>query len=87
MEDETRNHDFDLVNNALTELMKFFDTCQIFCTREEPTLEEAGKQTEAFSAGLGNWYARYGQIREWVDNGGVMHHGPLPSDEEDNQEN
>lgn len=67
-DDELRSHDEKIVNAAVADLLRHFDTVQIFVTRQEPG--NAG--TVGFSDGLGNWYARMGQVRQWVDNGGAM---------------
>lgn len=40
-----------------------FDSIQVFATRVEPGPDGA---TESFTTGIGNWYARHGQAREWV---------------------
>jgi len=48
--------------DAVNALSDFFDTVQIFTTRHESN--DIG--TIAFQRGSGNWYARFGQIKEWV---------------------
>lgn len=40
-----------------------FDTVQIFCTKFKP----GEGDTMSYSDGYGNWYARYGQVGEWVN--------------------
>jgi hypothetical protein len=67
MPDEIQEHDEKHVNGVIDQLLKHFDTVQVFVTRQEPD-----GQTVAFSPGKGNWYARYGQITEWLENGGSM---------------
>lgn len=42
--------------------MEHFDSVQVFCTRR---LDKDGN-TRTVAIGDGNWYARYGQVREWV---------------------
>jgi hypothetical protein len=58
-EDEKR------VRTAVQTLAEFFDTVQIFCTRQENT--EGG--TIHVQRGEGNWFARVGQTRDWL-----LHH-------------
>lgn len=61
---EIQQHDEEFVNQKVTELMKFFDACQVFVTRCEPD-----GRTMAYSAGRGNFYARIGLIQEWCSRG------------------
>ena len=61
--DSRRDSETALVDAAVESLGEHFDTVQIFVTRHEPTTEDG---TIAFRSGAGNWYARYGQIREWL---------------------
>jgi hypothetical protein len=68
--DELRQHDEQYVEGIVTELLKHFDTVQIFVTRQEPDAH-----TVAVSIGRGNWYARYGQVAAWWENGGAMEKG------------
>ena len=51
------------VEDAMNSLSEHYDTVQIFVTRYEPTIEGG---TVNASLGSGNWYARYGQVREWL---------------------
>ena len=53
-----------LIEGALTTLGDHFDSVHIFCTRYEPETKVGG--TSAINKGVGNWFARYGQIREWL---------------------
>jgi hypothetical protein len=66
-DDEIEASDKSVIDKCLGELMRHFDTAQVFVTRQE------GPDTVAASRGLGNWYARVGQVQEWLDNGGAMH--------------
>lgn len=59
---ETKTEDIDRLNKAIEDLGEFFDTVQIFTTRHEPT--KGG--TITFNRGSGNWFARRGQIQEWM---------------------
>lgn len=61
--DEHLQPDFALVKKLASELGEHFDTVQVFCTRHEPGSDD-GTVTVAF--GTGNWFGRYGQVREWV---------------------
>lgn len=59
----TEPDDMKLLDNALKLISEHFDTVQIFATRHEP---EVHTGTVNSYKGVGNWYARYGQIKEWV---------------------
>ncbi len=81
MSDEIKEHDEEFVQGIVTQLLQHFDSVQVFVTRQVPD-----GQTLAFSPGRGNWYARYGQIVEWVKNGGAMRiSGQGESTEEDEE--
>ena len=67
-DDDIQKHDEELVEGVVSQLMQHFDTVQVFVTRVEPSGETIG-----FGPGRGNWYARYGQVHEWLENGGAMH--------------
>lgn len=59
-------HDSDLrmVRECVDKLGEHFDSVQIFCTRHESG-QEGG--TINIPLGTGNWFARYGQIRNWIN--------------------
>ncbi len=59
----TPEQDAALIWKALHSLGEHFDSVHIFATRHEPA---EAKGTITFNDGVGNWYARYGQIREWL---------------------
>jgi hypothetical protein len=64
-EDEQSNQnerDFQRIQASCVGLGEHFDTVHILATK----LTDDGRDTVKFSWGKGNWYARYGQIREWV---------------------
>ena len=65
---EVQEADLNRVSKAIADLLPYFDTVQIFVTRLEPD-----GNTMSCSDGKGNWYSRFGQVREWLDNGGAMH--------------
>lgn len=52
-----------VVNDAIQKLSEHFDTVQVFTTRYEPNNEG---NTIGLQMGQGNWYARFGHIKEWV---------------------
>jgi hypothetical protein len=54
--------DLRLLKDHTSKLMEKFDTVMIFTTRHEPG---TGGTVHA-QWGSGNWYARYGQVREWL---------------------
>lgn len=58
----SRESDLEKVKRACADLGEHFDTVQIFTTRHEPT--EGG--TRNISWGSGNWFARYGQTKNWI---------------------
>ena len=49
-----------MVEQALMQLSEHFDTVTIFTTRHEQG------ETHVIEEGIGNWFARYGQIKVWV---------------------
>ena len=63
MSEQMRNNDMERVQKALDTLAEHFDSVHIFCTRHEGGQLGA---TVKMSMGVGNWFARYGQIREWL---------------------
>lgn len=55
-------NDHNVVAKALDNLGEHFDTVQIFCTRngiEDQSLVNV-------TAGIGSWYARYGQVKDFI---------------------
>lgn len=57
-----RDRDMEILRRASVQLMEHFETVQIFVTRDNGPEGE----TMAANYGGGNWYARSGQIREWI---------------------
>lgn len=57
--------DMGRIQECLNHLSEHFDTVQIFCTRHEAEIENG---TIACTRGIGNWFARKGQVQEWVRN-------------------
>lgn len=57
----TQKRDRDVVDKALDSLMEFFDAVQIVASRTDQ------EGTVMVSRGRGNWYARVGMSKEFVD--------------------
>lgn len=57
-----RDKDVEMLKKHLHELGEHFETVHIFLTKHEPVIDEG---TVTLQMGVGNWYARYGQITEW----------------------
>lgn len=55
--------DLALVKRHVEELGEHFDAIQIFASRYEPALEDG---TVNVQMGTGNWFARYGHVRDWL---------------------
>ena len=52
--------DMEMLRKHLSALSEVFDSVQIFTTRFLPD-----GNTMTASKGSGNWYSRYGQVKEW----------------------
>lgn len=65
MSDEAKNRDAELeiIRRHADQLGEHFDAVHIFATKHLPS-EMGG--TATFQLGVGNWYARYGHIHEWM---------------------
>ena len=59
----SQDADESLVEKTARELGEHFDTVQIFCTRHDSGSEGG---TIHVTKGVGNYFARYGQCREWL---------------------
>lgn len=55
--------DLQRIEAVISQLGEHFDSVMIFCTRHDEG-QEGG--TVNCALGSGNWYARYGQCREWL---------------------
>jgi hypothetical protein len=55
--------DLAMLKTHANQLAEHFDSVQIFATRHEAGTEDG---TVTVNHGTGNWFARYGQIVEWV---------------------
>lgn len=62
--EDQKSIDQDVLKKAFQLLSEHFDTVQIFTTRHEPVTESG---TLEYSHGIGNYYARIGQIGMWVE--------------------
>lgn len=61
-EPDREGEDLKRLRNATAQLMEHFDTVHIFATRHI----DSDTGTVAAQHGEGNWYARRGQIGDWV---------------------
>lgn len=61
-ESAERERLLELVKFHTRELMKHFDSVQFFGTLIDPN----DGATDAIDHGAGNWYARYGQVVDWL---------------------
>ena len=61
--DPEAEEDVEIVKKACTALGEHFDTVHVFATRHDPATLD-GTVTVAY--GAGSWFARYGQIQEWM---------------------
>lgn len=55
-----------IVRDHVTRLSEHFSTVEIFVTRDPVEVGDNAGDTVAMRAGSGNWYARLGQIEEFV---------------------
>ena len=63
MSESSENAEMKLVDNHVNQLLEHFDTVQIFASRHAPTTHDG---TVRMHSGAGNWFARYGQVRDWI---------------------
>lgn len=61
---DTSDEDLARLQQACESLGEHFDSIQIFATRHDPDRGNGG--TTNASWGSGNWFARKGQIEEWL---------------------
>ena len=59
---ETKNADMALIRAALNSLGEHFDAVQIFASRCESGEQDG---TVHLNLGTGNWFSRYGQVKDW----------------------
>lgn len=55
--------DLEIVKKAAEQLGEHFDSVVILTTRYDPAVEQG---TTNINWGCGNWFARYGQVREYL---------------------
>lgn len=55
--------DIAIVKSHLEKLGEHFDSVHIFASRHESGIEDG---TVSVNLGSGNWFARYGQVKEWT---------------------
>ena len=53
----------DVVRDAALRLAEHYDTVQIFVSSYEPGEDGSA---ESYSYGVGNWFTRYGVVRNWL---------------------
>lgn len=63
MNDDETNRRLEIIKKHVAQLAGHFDSVEIFVT--EYISPEKG--TFARSFGTGNWFARYGQIKDWLN--------------------
>ena len=63
--DSEAGRQMDILKDHCARLSEHFDSVQIFVTKHDK-LRFRG--TRGFTFGCGNWFARYGQVREWIVN-------------------
>lgn len=61
--EDRRDHDMKIIKSHAIQLTEHFDSVQIFVTR----MTEDQDNIIGASTGEGNWYARFGQVVEWVE--------------------
>jgi hypothetical protein len=59
---EERDDVIAILEKHVNALQEHFDQVQIFVSKNEPEREA----TMTAHRGGGNWYARYGQVKEWA---------------------
>ncbi len=63
MSDKLKDDDLERIKKATQALGEHFDSVQIFCTRHEAFKRDG---TVNVNYGEGNWFTRFGQVRDWV---------------------
>lgn len=59
-----KHEQIKVIQQHLEALAEHFDTIQIFVTQH--ATDDGEQSTISLHLGSGNWYARYGQIAEWL---------------------
>ena len=60
-EKDPRDMDMERIKDAIDRLAAHFGSIQVFATKPG-----TNGGTLSFHEGHGNWFARYGQVKEWV---------------------
>lgn len=68
--------DVEALRVAVANLTDRFDTVQVFATRS--TMDDGG--TVNVNWGHGNWFARFGQVKWWIDHQEFSHQREEGSD-------
>lgn len=58
----TPDENLAVVKRHVAMLMEHFDSVQVFATKSN----DEDETTFSVNYGSGNWYARYGQVQEWM---------------------
>lgn len=61
--DDEKEADLALLKKHVEQLGEHYDCVQIFCSRHMPAEADG---TVSVNWGSGNWFARFGQVREWM---------------------
>lgn len=61
-EDSPQENDMNILQSVVARLSEHFDTVQVFTTKRS----NSSDGTENCQWGSGNWFARYGQVKQWV---------------------
>jgi hypothetical protein len=60
---DSEKDDVETLERHANQLAESFDSVQIFVTRHEAGEKDG---TVNIHLGAGNWFTRYGQVKEWV---------------------
>ena len=63
----THDERLQLLKDTCTRLSEHFDNVQIFASCNPSEVGEAAGDTNTYRSGIGNWWARIGQVRDFVD--------------------
>ena len=58
------NADMEMISDVLARLGEHFDSVQIFASRQE--VDGGDQSVVNIYSGCGNWFARYGQVKNWL---------------------
>jgi len=63
LSDEERNQQLKIIQEIAEKLGSHFDSIQIVAT-----FDMGNSGTSIFNWGKGNWFARYGSVKAWIQN-------------------